>query len=191
MPDNSNAKKEEDSQSSKNIQIPKQTAGAVAGAAAGSIAGPIGAVVGGVVGAVAGKAAEKQRPMAPAARRTVRRVMKSSKAISKAPRRRRPSKKSVAKPLVHGPAASQKRRYRVDQGQQNHAKDRELADDRNRRGLLGNALALAANDVNLGQRAIRGRRTRKLIPYFGRPLKGTYCLRSKFFQSNTVLVPGQ
>jgi hypothetical protein len=48
MPKNPNAKKEENSQSSKNIQIPpipKQTAGAVAGAAAGSIAGPIGAVV--------------------------------------------------------------------------------------------------------------------------------------------------
>jgi hypothetical protein len=42
MPNNPNAKKEENSQSSKNIQIPpipKQTAGAVAGAAAGSIAG--------------------------------------------------------------------------------------------------------------------------------------------------------
>jgi hypothetical protein len=94
MPNNSDAKKEENSQSSKNIQIPpipKQTAGAVAGAAAGSIAGPIGAVVGGVVGAVAGKAAETRRPIAPAAKRTVRSVMKSSKAISKTPRRRRPS----------------------------------------------------------------------------------------------------
>ena len=71
MPNSSDAKKEENSQSSKNIQIPpipKQTAGAVAGAAAGSIAGPIGAVVGGVVGAVAGKAAEKRRPIAPAAK---------------------------------------------------------------------------------------------------------------------------
>jgi len=51
MPDNPDAKKEENSQSSKNIEIPpipKQTAGAVVGAAAGSIAGPIGAVVGGV-----------------------------------------------------------------------------------------------------------------------------------------------
>ena len=41
MPDNPDAKKEENSQSSKNIQIPpipKQTAGAVVGAAAGSIA---------------------------------------------------------------------------------------------------------------------------------------------------------
>ena len=63
MPDNSNAKKEENSQSSKNIQIPKQTVGAVAGAAAGSIAGPVGAVVGGVVGAVAGKAAENAKPL--------------------------------------------------------------------------------------------------------------------------------
>src|SRR4029453_11039051 len=77
MPENSDAKKEENSQSSENIEIPpipKQTAGAIAGAAAGSIAGPIGAVVGGVVGAVAGKAAEKRRPTAPAARRTVRSV---------------------------------------------------------------------------------------------------------------------
>jgi len=77
MPDNPDAKKEENSQSSKNIQfpaIPKQTAGAVVGAAAGSIAGPIGAVVGGVVGAVAGKAAEKRRPIVPAARRKVRKV---------------------------------------------------------------------------------------------------------------------
>ena len=100
MPEDSNAKKEEKSQSSKNIEIPpipKQTAGAVAGAAAGSLAGPIGAVVGGVVGAVAGKAAENRRPITPAARRTVRSVMKSSKAISKKPRRGRPSKKSVAK----------------------------------------------------------------------------------------------
>src|SRR4030095_109264 len=100
MPTNSNAKKEENSQSSKNIQIPpirKQTAGAVAGAAAGSIAGPIGAVVGGVVGAVVGKAAEKRRPIAPAAKRTVRSVMKSSKAISKTPRRQHPTRKSIAK----------------------------------------------------------------------------------------------
>jgi hypothetical protein len=100
MPKNSNAKKEENSQSSKNIQIPpvrKQTAGAVAGAAAGSIAGPIGAVVGGVVGAVVGKAAEKGQPIAPAASRTVRSVMKHSKAISNTRQRLRPSKKSSAK----------------------------------------------------------------------------------------------
>src|SRR5690348_8756576 len=85
MPKNSNAK-EENSQSSKNIQIPpirKQTAGAVAGAAAGSIAGPIGAVVGGVVGAAVGKAAEKGQPILPAASRTVRSAMRRSKAISK------------------------------------------------------------------------------------------------------------
>ena len=66
MPDNPDPKKEENSKSSKDIQIPsipKQTAGAVAGAAVGSVAGPIGAVVGGVVGAIAGKAAEKQRPI--------------------------------------------------------------------------------------------------------------------------------
>ena len=100
MPENPNAKKEENSQSSKNIEIPpipKQTAGAVVGAAAGSIAGPIGAVVGGVVGAVAGKAAEKQRPITSTARRTVRSVIQRRKAISKAPRRRRPSKKSTGK----------------------------------------------------------------------------------------------
>src|SRR4029434_9396583 len=98
MPDNPDAKKEEDSQSSENIEIPpipKQTAGAVAGAAAGSIAGPIGAVVGGVVSSVVEKAAEKRRPIAPAAKRTVRSVMKSSKAISKTPRRQRPTRKSI------------------------------------------------------------------------------------------------
>src|SRR4029450_11752422 len=92
MPDNPDAKKEENSRSSKNIQIPpipKQTAGAVAGAAAGSIAGPIGAVVGGGVGGVGGKVAEKGRPIAPAGSRTW--------AISKTPRRRRPSKKSSTK----------------------------------------------------------------------------------------------
>jgi hypothetical protein len=91
MPENSNTEKE--NSSSKNIEIPpipKQTAGAVAGAAAGSIAGPIGAVVGGVVGAIAGKAAENHRPIA---RATTQSRMKRSKA----PRRRRPGKKSVAK----------------------------------------------------------------------------------------------
>ena len=101
MPNNSDAKKKKTRSHTKNIQIPpipKQTAGAVAGAAAGSIAGPIGAVVGGVVGGIfAGKAAEKRRPIAPAAKRTVRSVIKRSKAISKAPRRRRSSRKSVAK----------------------------------------------------------------------------------------------
>jgi hypothetical protein len=100
MPDTPDAQKKENTQSSENIEIPpipKQTAGAVAGAAVGSIAGPIGAVVGGVVGAVAGKAAEKRRPIAPAAKRTVRKIVKSSKAISKAPGRGRPIRKSVAK----------------------------------------------------------------------------------------------
>src|SRR5690348_12574444 len=100
MPDNPNAKKEENSQASKNIRIPaipKQTAGAGVGAAAGSIAGPIGAVGGGVVGADAGKAAEKGRPIVPAARRIVRSVVKTSKALSKTSRRRRPSKTSVTK----------------------------------------------------------------------------------------------
>src|SRR5213079_1098366 len=95
MPEDSNATKEENSQSSKNIEIPaipKQTAGAVAGAAAGSIAGPIGAVVGGVVGAIAGKAAEKRRPIAPATERGPRSLMKSPKGS-----RGRPRKKSVAK----------------------------------------------------------------------------------------------
>jgi hypothetical protein len=74
MPNNSDAKRRKLAviQKHPNPPIPKQTAGAVAGAAAGSIAGPIGAVVGGVVGAVAGKAAEKRRPIAPAAKRTVR-----------------------------------------------------------------------------------------------------------------------
>jgi hypothetical protein len=99
MPKNSNAK-EENSQSSKNIQIPpirKQTAGAVAGAAAGSIAGPIGAVVGGVVGAAVGKAAEKGQPILPAASRTVRSAMRRSKAISKTVRRRGTSTKSSTK----------------------------------------------------------------------------------------------
>lgn len=105
MPNKSDTKKEQSSQRSKNIQIPpipKQTAGAVVGAAAGSIAGPIGAVVGGVVGAVAGKVAEKRSPIAPAARRTIRGVVKSSKAISKAPRKRRARKESVAKPRKAG-----------------------------------------------------------------------------------------
>src|ERR1044071_5284701 len=96
MPDNPDAQKKESSQSSENIEIPpipKQTAGAVAGAAIGSIAGPIGAVVGGVVGAVAGKAAGKRRPIGPAARRTVRSVVKGSKA----PRRQHPTRKSGTK----------------------------------------------------------------------------------------------
>ena len=160
MPDNPEAKKEEDSQSSKNIQIPpipKQTVGAVAGAAAGSIAGPIGAVVGGVVGAVAGKAAEKRRPIAPTAKRTVRSLMKSSKAISKAPAddaRAKSPLPNQAK-LVRAPAERRKRPYRVDRRQQNHAEDRELGHGRSRRGLLGNALAVAANGVSpLDQRAI-------------------------------------
>src|SRR2546429_6121594 len=99
MPEDSNAKKEENSQSSKNIEIPaipKQTAGAVAGAAAGSIAGPIGAVVGGVGGAVAGKAAQKPRPIAPGTGRTLRRLVKRSKAISKQPATRLACKKSAA-----------------------------------------------------------------------------------------------
>ena len=98
MPMNSNAKKGEDSQSSENIQIPpirKQTVGAVAGAAAGSVVGPVGAVVGGVVGAVVGKASEKGQPIAPAASRTVRSVMKP--AISKTPQRGRLGKKSSPK----------------------------------------------------------------------------------------------
>src|SRR5438552_11335564 len=98
MPDNSDPRKKENSQSSENIKIPpipKQTAGAVAGAAVGSIAGPIGAVVGGVVGAVAGKAGEKRRPIAPATRRTIRKIVSISKA--KAPGIRRPTRKSVAK----------------------------------------------------------------------------------------------
>jgi hypothetical protein len=101
MPKNSNAEREENSQSSKNIQIPpirKQTAAAVAGAAAGSIAGPIGAVVGGVVGAAVGKAAEKGQPIVPQARRTVRSVIKRTKAVSKmAPTRSRSTRSSANK----------------------------------------------------------------------------------------------
>jgi hypothetical protein len=175
MPNKSDAKKEQNSQSSKNIQIPpipKQTAGAVAGAAAGSIAGPIGAVVGGVVGAVAGKAAEKRRPIAPAARRTVRSVMKSSKAISKAPRRRRPSKKSVAKPRKTRARYRGKAKKTVSRRSTTtkSRKGRELGDGRNRRGLLGNALSVAANGVSLSIRErLAVAHARKLIPHFSRP----------------------
>src|SRR5436309_9073384 len=89
MPEDSNAKKEENSQSSKNIEIPaipKQTAGAVAGAAIGSVAGPIGAVVGGVVGAVAAKAVAKRRP--------VRKATRGVAAVSKPGLKRYPTKKS-------------------------------------------------------------------------------------------------
>ena len=116
MPSNPDAQKKERSQLSENIEIPaipKQTAGAVAGAAVGSIAGPIGAVVGGVVGAVAGKAAEKRRPIAPAARRAVRGVVKSSKAISKEPGRRRPGRKSVAKSRTPGTRSRANAKKRV------------------------------------------------------------------------------
>jgi hypothetical protein len=116
MPNKSNAKKKESSQSSENIEfppIPKQTAGAVAGAAVGSIAGPIGAVVGGVVGAVAGKAAEKRRPIALAARQTTRSVVKRSKAISKAAKRQRPARKSVAKSRKARPRSRGKAKKRV------------------------------------------------------------------------------
>jgi uncharacterized membrane protein len=115
MPSHPNAQKKPRSQSSENIEIPsipKQTAGAVAGATVGSIAGPIGAVVGGVVGAVAGKAAEKRRPIAPA-RRTVRSVLKSSEAISKAPRRQRPARKSIAKSRKAGTRSRGKEKKRV------------------------------------------------------------------------------
>src|SRR5580704_10302355 len=76
--------------SSEEIQIPaipKETAGAVAGAAIGSIAGPIGAVVGGVVGALAGKAAASGRPILPAARKTVARAVKKTKAVAKTAKR--------------------------------------------------------------------------------------------------------
>jgi hypothetical protein len=73
--------------------------------------------------------------------------------------------------LVRAPAERRKRQYRVDRQQQNHAKDRELGDGRNRRGLLGNALSVAANGVS---RSIRERlavaHARKLIPHFSRPL---------------------
>jgi phage tail tape-measure protein len=88
MPDDPDAKKEEESQSSKDIQIPsipKQPAAAVVGAAVGSVGGPIGAVVGGVAGAIAGKAAEKKRPIASPTKRAAQNVVKSSKRSRKHP----------------------------------------------------------------------------------------------------------
>jgi hypothetical protein len=153
MPDSPDAQEKESSQPSENIEIPpipKQTAGAVAGAAVGSIAGPIGAVVGGVVGAVAGKAAEKRRPIAPAARRTVRKVVKRPKAISKAPSRRRPNRKSVARSRKAATSSrgKAKREYRIDQRRQNHAKVRGLGEARHCRGLLRNAVAVAENGIS-------------------------------------------
>ncbi len=129
MPNNPDAQKKERSQLSEDIEIPpipKQTAGAVAGAAIGSIAGPIGAAIGGVVGAVAGKAAEKRRPIAPAARRTIRGVVKSSKAISQAPRRRRPARKSVAKSRKPGTPSRGKAKKRVSR-RSTTAKSRKAA----------------------------------------------------------------
>ena|SRR6266516_7515668 len=160
MPNNPDAQKKERSQLSEDIEIPpipKQTAGAVAGAAVGSIAGPIGAAIGGVVGAVAGKAAEKRRPIAPAARRTIRGVVKSSKAISQAPtgdarpENRLPNRAKPGRPL----AARRKREYHVDRRQQNHAKRRELGEGRHRRGLLGKAMAVAENGI---RRSIKKKR---------------------------------
>jgi hypothetical protein len=67
--------------------IPKETAGAVTGAAIGSVAGPIGAVVGGVVGALAGKASASGKPILPAARKTVFRVVKKTKTVAKTAKR--------------------------------------------------------------------------------------------------------
>jgi hypothetical protein len=137
MPNKSDAKKEENSRPSKDIQIPaipKQTAGAIAGAAAGSIAGPLGAVVGGVVGAVAGKAAEKRHPIAPVAKRTVRNVVKRSKAISKTSRRRRPSKKSVAK-LRKGRARSRGKAKKRVSRRSTRTKSRKAAGTRRRSTL--------------------------------------------------------
>src|SRR4030095_1271775 len=76
---------------------------------------------------------------------------------SKVPKRSRNHPADDARPknplpnhakLVHAPAASRKRQNRVDRRKQNHAKDRELGDGRNRRGLLGNALVVATSGVS-------------------------------------------
>src|SRR5436189_3446284 len=90
MPDHSKPEKKKGPPPSEDIQvppIPKQTAGAVTGAAIGSIAGPIGAVVGGVVGALAGKASASGRPVLPAARKTVARAVRKTKAVVKTAKR--------------------------------------------------------------------------------------------------------
>lgn len=136
MPKNSNAK-EENSQSSKNIQIPpirKQTAGAVTGAAAGSLAGPIGAVVGGVVGAVVGTAAEKGQPIVPTAKRTVRSVVKKSKAISKPTRSRGRSTKSSAKPRKARRGGSNAKQRKARAGSAGKKQSRRSAATRLRKG---------------------------------------------------------
>ena len=135
-----------------NIQIPpipKQTAGAVVGAAAGSIAGPIGAVVGGVMGAVAGKAAEKRRPIVPAARRTVRKVLKSSRASSKTSRRRPSTRKSVTKSRKARARSRGKAKKRISRPS-TATKLRKTArvDGGHRRGLLGNTLVVIANGIS-------------------------------------------
>jgi hypothetical protein len=154
MPDNPDAKKEENSQSFKDIQIPsipKQTAGAVAGAAVGSVAGPIGAVVGGVVGAIAGKAAEKQRPIASATRRAARNVVKSSKSdLENTPQTTSEQKIrcQIAQRSCALPRQGEKKSIASIERLQNHTKRRELGDGPHHPGLLGNALAIAANGVS-------------------------------------------
>ena len=85
--------------------------------------------------------------------------------------------------LVRAPAERRKRPYRADRQQQNHAKDRELGDGRNRRGLLGNALSVAANGVSRSIRERLAVRTRKSSFRISVALfKGTccLCLSSKF-----------
>src|SRR5438552_9844425 len=98
MLDEPDAQKKESPQSSEEIQIPpisKQTAGAVAGAALGSVAGPIGAVVGGVVGALAGKAsATGRRIVPPAAKKTVKRVVRKAQTAAKPVGKSRRAKKA-------------------------------------------------------------------------------------------------
>src|SRR5438046_8862012 len=94
MPDESNGQKT-DSTEREIIEIPpipKETAGAVTGAAIGSVVGPVGAVVGGVVGALAGKTAASGRPIIPAARKTVRRVVKKTRAAAKTVKRKKAGK---------------------------------------------------------------------------------------------------
>jgi hypothetical protein len=155
MPDSPDAQKKETSQSSENIEIPpipKQTAGAVAGAAVGSIAGPIGAVVGG--GWVP---LREKRPRSNA--RLLQEQGGPSARSLRAQRQPRNNPLSGDRSgslsldrakLARPPVARLKRVYRVDQRQQDHAKLRGLGEDRHRRRLFGNALAVEENGVRLG-----------------------------------------
>jgi hypothetical protein len=52
-----------------------------------------------------------------------------------------------AKPGRHLAAKRKKRKYHVDRWQQNHAKQRELGDDRHHREPLGNEAAVAENGI--------------------------------------------